>query len=158
MEDNYAPSNNNGSLIYGQNDDSIEVPEAEDERTASNENLTPETLRKSDCSSNWCTLPSVSILLVSNLLMIIVVFILPVICDIKPGDNFDKDEKCWVEPFSSLIYRYVSMRTFLRICNCRDFSISNELIRWSSSLTSGDELTDYAPFNQALHRRSFPVR
>ena len=125
MEDNYAPSNNNGSLIYGQNDDSIEVPEAEDERTASNENLTPETLRKSDCSSNWCTLPSVSILLVSNLLMIIVVFILPVICDIKPGDNFDKDEKCWVEPFSSLIYRYVSMRTFLRICNCWDFSISN---------------------------------
>ena len=87
-------------------EDVIEV--SEDERTASTENLTPRQSRKSDCSSSWCTLPSVYVLLTSNLIMVIMVFILPVICDgTKSEDKDDKPvvDKCLVEPFSLLIYR-----------------------------------------------------
>ena len=90
-------------------EDVIEV--SEDERTASTENLTPRQVRKSDCSSTWSTLPSVYALLTSNLIMVIMVFILPVICDgTKSEDNKDGKpvvDKCLVEPFSLLIYRYI---------------------------------------------------
>merc|ERR1712018_295180 len=108
MEAENAPNSTN------LNEDVIGVPE--DERTASTENLTSNgansggsQVRKSDCSSTWCTLPSVYALLVSNLVMVFMVFILPIICDSK-SDSKDGHpvvgQKCLVEPFSLLIYSH----------------------------------------------------
>jgi hypothetical protein len=69
-----------------------------EEYRVSTENLVP-VQRKSDCSSTWCTLPSVYFLLVTNLMMVVMVFIIPMLC------NKDKDNhQCMVEPFSLLIY------------------------------------------------------
>ena len=57
---------------------------------------------KSDCPSNWCTTPSVYFLLLTNLFMILMVFVLPVICEVKNQDG--TGNRCAVEPFSILIY------------------------------------------------------
>lgn len=86
---------------------------SEDERTASTQQLvtSPEvargglrvrrTIKGDDRSSTWCTLPSVYFLLVINVVMVLMVFIIPVIC------NSDKDsQQCWIEPFSLLIYSH----------------------------------------------------
>lgn len=114
MEENNAPSSNQDE------EESIEALGADDDRTASTENLTnggPE-VRKSDCSSTWCTLPSVYLLLITNLIMVVMVFILPVICDTKPKE----EQKCFVEPFSLLIYSH----TLYWFCHM----IGDQYLKW----------------------------
>jgi hypothetical protein len=59
---------------------------------------------KSDCPTNWCTAPAVYFLLFTNLFMVLMVFILPVICEVKNEDNNETGNRCVVEPFSILIF------------------------------------------------------
>ena len=117
MEENNAPSSNQ--------DDEEESIEAigngdVDDRTASTENLTncSRAVRKSDSSSTWSTLPSVYLLLITNLIMVVMVFILPVICDTKPKE----EQKCFVEPFSLLIYSH----TLYWFCHM----IGDQYLKW----------------------------
>ena len=114
MEENNAPSSNRDE------EESIEALGADDDRTASTENLTngPAAVRKSDCSSTWCTLPSVYLLLITNLIMVVMVFILPMLCDTKPKE----EQKCFVEPFSLLIYSH----TLYWFCHM----IGDQYLKW----------------------------
>ena len=90
-----------------------EVADVNNERNSSTENLIMcprKEARKTDSSSNWRTLPPVYFLVFTNFLMVLMVFILPVICN--SGSESDKESKkpakrCAIEPFSALIYRHV---------------------------------------------------
>lgn len=78
--------------------------------TASQDNLAPSSqrtkkLRKSDCSSDWCTTPPVYFLLCANLFMILMLFILPVICN-SHNQKPDQRSNCVIDPFSLLIYSH----------------------------------------------------
>ncbi len=62
-------------------------------------------VRKSDCSSDWCTTPPIYFLLFTNLVMILMTFILPVICSARPNQK-KPVAQCLIDPFSVLIYTH----------------------------------------------------
>jgi len=64
---------------------------------------------KTDCPSTWSTTPAVYWLLLTNLFMVLMVFILPVICGIdedNEGQSGKQHNQCGIDPFSILIYSH----------------------------------------------------
>jgi len=64
---------------------------------------------KTDCPKTWNTTPAVYCLLLTNLFMVLMVFILPVICGIdedNEGQSGNQTTHCVIDPFSILIYSH----------------------------------------------------
>ena len=66
------------------------------------EEVAPAVHLKSDCESKSCTLKMIWSLLFSNLVMVLLVFIVPVFC--QPGNK--SSDTCYIDPFSVLIYAH----------------------------------------------------
>jgi len=96
--ENLIVSTGNGSRIG--DDEIVTVPEPT--------NMAELQKLKSDCPSNWCTTPSVYFLIITNIVMVLMVFILPVICgDDDSKGHADQDDNlslCKIATFSILIY------------------------------------------------------
>jgi len=98
--ENLIVSTHDGSRIG--DDEIVTVSEPEPTNMAELQKL------KSDCPSNWCTSPSVYFLIITNIVMVLMVFILPVICgDDDSKGHADQDDNlslCKIATFSILIY------------------------------------------------------
>jgi len=98
--ENLIVSTHDGSRIG--DDEIVTVSEPEPTNMAELQKL------KSHCPSNWCTSPSVYFLIITNIVMVLMVFILPVICgDDDSKGHADQDENlslCKIATFSILIY------------------------------------------------------
>merc|ERR1712179_705056 len=101
----------NESRSFGE-DEILNIPEP----ATSGQAIQDTSIGKTDCPSTWSTTPSVYGLLLTNLFMILMVFILPVICGIDE-DNEGQSGKlvslCKIDPFSILIYSH----TFYWVCH-----------------------------------------
>jgi len=98
--ENLIVSTHDGSRIG--DDEIVTVSEPEPTNMAELQKL------KSNCPSNWGTEPSVYFLIITNIVMVLMVFILPVICgDDDSKGHADQDENlslCKIATFSILIY------------------------------------------------------
>merc|ERR1712179_3086 len=101
----------NESRSFGE-DEILNIPEP----ATSGQAIQDTSIGKTDCPSTWSTTPSVYGLLLTNLFVILMVFILPVICGIDE-DNEGQSGKlvslCKIDPFSILIYSH----TFYWVCH-----------------------------------------